>query len=207
MWPKDSIGNWTDIDRNNWDSMQRHYITGNIWGYSTFVPHDLPALIELKGGKQAFCKWLDSIIADTTAIGGEVHVDLSGFIGKYGHGDEPSHHFAYLYNYGGQPWKTRQLVRRVMNEMYSDTPDGLVNNEDCGQMSAWYVMSALGLYAVCPGKPEYTIGSPVFNKAVIRLDNGKKFEISATNKSYQSLFISHEQIMKGGTLQLNNKYD
>lgn len=208
MWPKDTAGNWAHVNMNDWGHMQSHYITGNIWGYTSFVPHDLPALITLKGGPENFCAWLDAVVNDTATIGGEQHVDLSGFIGKYGHGDEPSHHFAYLYNYGGQPWKTQQLVRRVMQEMYGDSPEGLVNNEDCGQMSAWYVFSALGFYPLCPGDGEYTTGSPIFDEAVIHLDQGKDFRIVARNNSAAHPYvgssslqgnITHRQLMSGGS--------
>jgi predicted alpha-1,2-mannosidase len=216
FWPKDTLGNWTDLDRNNWNKMQQHYITGNIWGYSTFIPHDMEKLIALKGGKKKFVEWIDDIINDTTQIGGEVHVDLSGFIGKYGHGDEPSHQIPYLYNYAGQPWKTQALVRRVMREFYSDTPDGLVNNEDCGQMSAWYVFGALGFYPFCPGDNRYTTGSPLFEKVTIHLGNNKKFVITAKNASADNIyvqgmsmngtklnrpFIQHDDIENGGELE------
>lgn len=216
FWPKDTLGNWTGLELDNWNNMQQHYITGNIWGYSTFIPHDMGKLIELKGGKENFCQWVDDFISDTTRIEGEVHVDLSGFIGKYGHGDEPSHQIPYLYNYGGQPWKTQALVRKVMREFYSDVPDGLINNEDCGQMSAWYVFGALGFYPFCPGDNRYTIGSPLFNEAIIHMDNGKKFRVTARNASDKNVyvrevrlnqsglktaFIRHESILDGGTLR------
>lgn len=216
FWPKDTLGNWTDVDLTDWHDMQGHYITGNIWGYSTFVPHEMDKLIELKGGDKAFCTWIDDIINDTTHIAGEVHVDLSGFIGKYGHGDEPSHQIPYLYNYGGQPWKTQALVRQVMDEFYADTPDGLVNNEDCGQMSAWYIFGALGFYPFCPGDNQYTIGSPLFEKATIHLDNGRKFTITAAHAAEENIyvqrvhmngvplgepFIQHQDIRDGGELE------
>lgn len=215
IWPKDTLGNWAVLDLNDWTKMQRHYITGNIWGYTSFIPQNISNLIALKGGKKKFCEWVDAVIADTAQIGGEQHVDLSGFIGKYGHGDEPSHHFAYLYNYAGQPWKTQSLVRQVMQLMYDDKPDGLINNEDCGQMSAWYVLSALGIYSFCPGDLKYTVGSPLFSEAVIHLDNGKDFRIKAVSNSFANkyiksaslnnmpfnkLAIAHQELLKGGTL-------
>ncbi|MGK6350097.1 GH92 family glycosyl hydrolase [Parapedobacter sp. DT-150] len=216
FWPKDTLGNWTDVNLTDWHNMQGHYITGNIWGYSTFIPHGMDRLITLKGGKEKFCAWIDHIISDTTRIGGDVHVDLSGFIGKYGHGDEPSHQMPYLYNYGGQPWKTQALVREVMQTFYADTPDGLVNNEDCGQMSAWYIFGALGFYPFCPGDNQYTLGSPLFEEAVIHLGGGKRFVITAAQASnknkyvqqaringvpLQRPFIGHEDIQHGGKLE------
>lgn len=218
FWPKDTLGNWTDVNLRDWHDMQGHYITGNIWGYSTFIPHDMDRLIELQGGSEAFCTWIDDIVTDTTHIEGDVHVDLSGFIGKYGHGDEPSHQIPYLYNYAGQPWKTQALVRRVMREFYANTPDGLVNNEDCGQMSAWYIFGALGFYPFCPGDNQYTLGSPLFEKATIHLANGKKFTVVARNTSEEHIyvqsarlngasldrpFIQHEDMKGGGKLEFN----
>ncbi|WP_353197117.1 GH92 family glycosyl hydrolase [Parapedobacter defluvii] len=216
FWPKDTLDNWTEVNLTDWHNMQTHYITGNIWGYSTFIPHGMDKLIELKGGKEKFCAWIDDIIRDTTHIAGDVHVDLSGFIGKYGHGDEPSHQMPYLYNYGGQPWKTQALVRQVMDTFYSDMPDGLVNNEDCGQMSAWYIFGALGFYPFCPGDNQYTLGSPLFEEAVIHLDGDKTFTITAKNASgknkyvqrahingfhLEQPFIRHEDIQSGGRLE------
>ncbi|GGC13219.1 alpha-1 2-mannosidase [Parapedobacter defluvii] len=216
FWPKDTLGNWTDVNLTDWHNMQAHYITGNIWGYSTFIPHGMDKLIELKGGKEKFCAWIDAIISDTTHIEGDVHVDLSGFIGKYGHGDEPSHQMPYLYNYGGQPWKTQALVRRVMDTFYADTPDGLVNNEDCGQMSAWYIFGALGFYPFCPADNLYTLGSPLFEEVIIHLGGGKTFTIAAKNASgnnkyvqqahidgfpLEQPFIRHEDIQRGGRLE------
>ncbi len=187
--PKDSLGNFMKLDTHDWESLRPHYITGNIWGYTTFVPHEIEHIIELKGGKEAFCNWMDEIINDTVPMKGEAHCDVSGFIGRYGHGDEPSHHMPYLYNYAGQPWKTQAFVRKVMEQFYSDKPDGLINNEDCGQMSSWYIMGALGFYSFCPGKDEYTITSPLFDKVTLHLNNGKKTVIETNEKSDSSLYI------------------
>ncbi|MBI9060706.1 MAG: GH92 family glycosyl hydrolase [Marinilabiliaceae bacterium] len=212
--PKDSLGNWVPIDLNKWEGIRPHYITGNIWGYSTFVPHEIENIIELKGGPEKFCNWLDEIISDTTEIEGDAHVDINGFIGRYGHGDEPSHHIPYLYNYAGQPWKTQELVRRVMNTFYSDQPDGLINNEDCGQMSSWYIMGALGFYSFCPGDNRYTLSSPFFKKVTLHLDNGKNTVITTENKVdkiyikslhingqvYNKNIISHQMLTEGVNL-------
>src|SRR5262249_51120821 len=148
---------------------------------------------------------------------GREQADITGMIGQYAHGNEPSHHVAYLYNYAGAPWKTAYYVRRILDSLYSPGPDGLCGNDDCGQMSAWYVMSALGFYQVCAGQPIYCLGSPLFPRATIHLQDGKAFEISAplsspTNKYIQAStlngktlkrsFLGHADIMNGGVLGL-----
>ena len=140
------------------------YITEGLpYQYTFFVPQDLPGLINLVGGPKAFDAKLDSLFAG----------------GYYDHGNEPSHHIAYLYNYAGQPWKTQKHVRELLETKYFDRPDGLAGNDDCGQMSAWYVLSALGFYPVTPGLPTYQIGAPLFDEATIRLPDGKRFHIVA----------------------------
>ena len=141
--------------------------------------------------------------------------DISGMIGQYAHGNEPSHHLAYLFDFAGQPYKTQFYAHQIMSGFYKNEPDGLIGNEDCGQMSAWYVMSAMGIYPVCPGKPIYEIGTPIFDKIKIRLENGKSFIITANNvsdenfyiqsaefngKKYEKYYIQHSEIMKGGNL-------
>ena len=215
LFPKYSTGEWRKMDLNVWDDLKGNYVSGNIWGYSSYVPHDINGLKQLVERNQVFSEWLDNIFADTTSIEGTTHVDISGFIGKYGHGDEPSQHMAYLYNYTGEPWKTQELVRRIMDEFYSDRPDGLINNEDLGQMSAWYIFSALGFYPVCPGDLKYIIGIPKYDKTVVNLENGNTFTVMAKNnkpgnKYIQSVtlngephnqsFITHKQILDGGEL-------
>lgn len=194
--PKDSTGRFLKLDTHDWKSVRPHYITGNIWGYTTFVPHEIERIIALKGGNLAFCNWLDEIINDTVPMRGEAHVDVSGFIGRYGHGDEPSQHIPYLYNYAGQPWKTQAFVRRVMQEFYTDKPDGLVNNDDCGQMSAWYAMGAMGFYSFCPGNNEYTLTSPLFNKITIHQDNGQDFTIERNKTNKDDIYI-HSLLLNG----------
>ncbi|WP_162150104.1 GH92 family glycosyl hydrolase [Saccharicrinis fermentans] len=215
LYSKYTTGEWREMKLNVWDDLIANYVSGNIWGYSAFVPHDVNGLMELIGGKDEFAKWLDDIFLDTTSIDGHTHVDISGFIGKYGHGDEPSQHMPYLYNYAGQPWKTQERVRQVISEFYHDKPDGLVNNDDLGQMSAWYLFSAMGFYPVCPGDMKYMIGSPLFKKVVINLENGKQWIIKANNdpkkniyiqsvtlngEPYTKSYLTHEQIMNGGNL-------
>jgi predicted alpha-1,2-mannosidase len=191
-----------------------HYTEANSWQYSFYVPQDIAGLISLMGGREIFTDKLDALFeADSDASGLDLP-DVSGLIGQYAHGNEPSHHMAYLYDYAGTPWKTQDRVREIMETMYTDAPDGLCGNEDCGQMSAWYVMSALGFYPVTPGSDVYAIGAPLFERAEIRLENGKTFRIEAPGtaaghyingakldgKKYTAAFIRHGDIMRGGAL-------
>ncbi|HLF19950.1 MAG TPA: GH92 family glycosyl hydrolase, partial [Bacteroidota bacterium] len=187
----------------------------NAWQYSFFVPHDIEGLIEEYGGKQRFEKKLDELFFGSSQTSGRQQADITGMIGQYAQGNEPSHHVAYLYNEVGAPWKTQMIVRRVLDSLYSSRADGLCGNDDCGQLSAWYVMSALGLYPVTPGIPEYSIGSPLFEKATIHLENGRNFVIQARNNSkdakyvqsiilngkpYDKLYLKHEDLMRGGRI-------
>ncbi|MCI0708391.1 MAG: GH92 family glycosyl hydrolase [Ignavibacteriae bacterium] len=191
------------------------YTEANAWQYSMFVPHDVNGLIEMMGGREKFIARLDTLFTTNTSLTGRNQADISGLIGQYAHGNEPSHHMAYLYTYAGAPWKTQVLVRRIMREQYTDQPDGLSGNEDCGQMSAWYVLSAMGFYQVNPGQPMYCLGSPLFNRVTINLENGKKFAIVALNNPAENSYvrsaalngrpldksyITHEDIMNGGDL-------
>lgn len=192
------------------------YTEGNAWQHTWFVPHDIPGLIELYGGNEAFIAKMDSMFVEDSEIKGDnASADISGLIGQYAHGNEPSHHIAYLYNYAGTPWKTQSLVREIMDDLYTDQPDGLCGNEDCGQMSAWYVFSALGFYPVNPAQGVYIIGSPQFDRAEIRVGGGKTFtvianNVSGDNKYIQSatlngeplerIYITHEEVMSGGEI-------
>lgn len=139
----------------NWESpfnplaVGRAYTEATAWQYRFFVPHDVNGMIQLFGGKEEFVAALDDIFNTDAEIHGNL-VDITGLIGQYVHGNEPSHHIAYLYNYVGEPWKTQKMSRRLLNEMYHPTPEGIIGNEDCGQMSAWYILSSMGLYSVCP---------------------------------------------------------
>jgi predicted alpha-1,2-mannosidase len=191
------------------------YAEGNSWQYLWLVPHDVKGLIALLGGESAFISKLDTFFSLKPEVTAEVLVDLTGVIGQYAHGNEPSHHIAYLYSYAGQQWKTAEKVRYIMKEFYHDKPDGVIGNEDCGQMSAWYILSSLGFYPVFPASGVYVIGSPIFDKATINLDNGKKFTVSTINnsaanvyiqsielngKNYGNSYISHQDIIDGGTM-------
>ncbi len=192
-----------------------NYTEANAWQYLFMVPQDINGLMDLMGGKEKFAaKLLDLFMADS-ATTGRVQADITGLIGQYAHGNEPSHHMAYLFNTAGQPWKTQSLVSVISEEMYRNNPAGLIGNEDCGQMSAWYVWSAMGLYPVTPGSPNYEIGSPMFEEVTIHLENGKKFIIKAkkngdyaqyiqsatfNQSEFNQSYISHQSIMNGGTL-------
>lgn len=193
-----------------------HFTEANSWQYSFYVPHDISTLIDLHGGADAFEKKLDELFETEQGVSGRNQVDITGLIGQYAHGNEPSHHMAYLYNFLGKPWKTQYRVRQILAEQYSNQPDGLSGNEDCGQMSAWYVMSALGLYPVLPGSNEYVISSPIFDRAIIHLENGKDFIIEAegarqgyeyivaaslNGRDYPQSMIMHEDLASGGHIK------
>jgi predicted alpha-1,2-mannosidase len=196
-------------------SVTVHYTEANAWQYNFFVPQDVTGYIELMGGKFAFMEKLDLLFYSQNEMSGRKQADITGMVGQYAQGNEPSHHVAYLYNYVGAPWKGQYIVRHIMDSLYSSRPDGLCGNDDCGQMSAWYVMSALGFYQVTPGLPSYAIGSPLFRKASVHLENGKTFTIygennsSSTryiqrallnNRSYRKSYFLHSDLMKGGSL-------
>ena len=180
------------------------------------APQDVPGLVELLGGKERFISRLDSFFTVSAENKSEVLIDLTGIIGQYAHGNEPSHHIAYLYSEVGQQWKTAEKVRYIMKEFYHDDPDGVIGNEDAGQMSAWYVLSSLGFYPVFPASQEYVFGSPLFDKASIQLQDGKSFVIETENNSSENIYIQevtlngqayekrtihHQDIMKGGMLK------
>jgi predicted alpha-1,2-mannosidase len=213
MRPKQN-GNWIAPFAPN--EVTFHYTEGNAWVYSFFVPQDVSGLIDLYGGRANFTKKLDELFTTDAKLAGREQPDITGLIGQYAHGNEPSHHIAYLYDYAGEPWKTQKLVRRILDEFYKPAPDGLIGNEDCGQMSAWYILSALGFYEVNPSQPVYAFGTPLFKEAKIHLENGKTFTIRAANVSDKNIYIqsvklngrphkksffAHENLMNGGTLE------
>lgn len=196
--------------------VDQHFTEANSLQYSFYAPHDLDGLIALHGGAGNFEAKLDQLFSAPSQLVGRSQPDITGLIGQYAHGNEPSHHVAYLYNFVGKPWKTQRLVRQIMDGMYSPQPDGLCGNEDCGQMSAWYVLSAMGFYPVCPGNTAYSIGTPLFKRVTINLESGRKFRIEADDVSSQNIyiqrltlngrevkssFIDHSDIMAGGTLR------
>lgn len=200
--------------------VNNNFTEANAWQYTFFVPQDIPGLQNMLGGKEAFAKKLDDLFSADTKTTGRQQADISGLIGQYAHGNEPSHNMAYLYDYAGQPWKAQEKLRQIMDDFYKASPDGLIGNEDCGQMSAWYVLSSLGFYAVTPGAGYYAIGTPLFPEAVVHLENGKDLvvradEVSASGKYVQSLswngnyvgsaFIGTAKLMSGGNLSFTMK--
>ena len=215
----DSEGNWrTPFNPRSSDHRNDDYCEGTAWQWTWFVPHDVDGLVELMGGREAFIGKLDSLFTASSELEGEtVSADISGLIGQYAHGNEPSHHIAHLYNYVGQPWRTQEVVDEVLHTLYTAAPDGLSGNEDCGQMSAWYILNSLGFYQVCPGRPVYSIGRPLFDEAVIHLGPDKDFRIvthnnSAENKYVQRIvlngreldtpFFNHRDMAGGAVLEL-----
>ncbi len=196
----------------------RHYTESNAWQYLWFVPHDVQGLIRLLGGSQAFADRLDTFFTISPEITGPKYVGVVGTIGQYVHGNQPSHHVAYLYDYVGMPWKTQEKVRGIMDDLYRIGPGGICGNEDMGSLSSWYVFSALGFYPVCPGQGVYAIGTPLFEEADIHLDSPykkgkfiiKAENVSAANKYIQSAtlngkvlnkpWIEHKDIVNGGNL-------
>lgn len=169
--------------------VNNHYTEANAWQYSTYVPHDFVHYVQLAGGSEHVQQLLDSLFFGKNEMSGRQQADLTGIMGNYAHGNEPGHHAPYMYNYVGQPEKTQQVVRRILTEQYADAPDGLCGNEDCGQMSAWYVMSAMGFYAVAPGSNRYDIGSPIFDEVKIHLENGKTFTLICKNQGAKNAYI------------------
>ena len=199
-----------------------NYTEANSWQYSFYVPQDITGFINLLGGKNILEEQLDKLFVAENKTSGREQVDITGLIGQYAHGNEPSHHMAYLYNFVNKPYKTQEKTRQILTELYTNSPDGVSGNEGCGQMSAWYVFSSLGFYPVTPGSNQYIIGSPLFDKATIHLENGKTFTIEAKNNSkenkyiqsvklngsnYEYSFINHTDIMNGGNLvfKMTNK--
>ena len=195
----------------------KDYTEGNAWQYIWLVPHDVPGLVSLFGSEENFITKLDSLFVVDSKLTGEAPPDISGLIGQYAHGNEPSHHVIYLYNYVGQPWKTAQRVREAMNTQYHANVDGICGNEDVGQMSAWYILSAMGFYQVEPAGGRYVFGSPLFDKVSMKVGAGKTFTVVAKNnsseniyiqkaklngKNYPYSYIDFKDIQKGGTLEL-----
>ena len=194
------------------------YVEGNAWQYTWLVPQDPYGLIDLFGGEEKFSKKLDSLfVIEEGVVGDDASPDISGLIGQYAQGNEPGHHIPYLFSYVGQPWKTAKLIREITDKFYTTKPDGLCGNEDLGQMSAWYIFSAMGFYSVNPANGIYVLGSPLVNNAVINYKEGISFQLTAINNSstnmyiqkteyngkpYTKSYITHDMIVKGGELKL-----
>jgi len=215
MRPRFSDGKWLSPFDPTLVQHGNGYVEGNAWQYSWFVPHDIPYLMDMMGGNERFVTKLDSLFLTKSKSKVEV-LDVTGLIGQYAHGNEPSHHVAYLYNYAGKPWKTQEMVRLVRDSLYKNTRDGLCGNDDCGQMSAWYVFSAMGFYPVNPADGKYIFGTPAFNKITLQLSPNKIFEVIAPNLSAKNIYIqkvtlngqeietgyiTHQLLMAGGKLE------
>lgn len=176
------------------------YTEGNAWQYTFLVPHDVKGLIKLFGSDKAFMSKLDSLFFVEGWAGDNASPDMSGMTGQYAHGNEPSHHVIYMYNYAGRPDKAAPLLRKMLNEMYLDQPDGLSGNEDVGQMSAWYILSSVGLYQVDPVGGRFVIGSPLFDKATVNVGGGKTFSVVAKNNSDKNIYVQSARL-NGKTLK------
>ena len=212
-------GSWrTPFDPVRAEHRVNDYCEGNAWQYLWLVPQDPEGLIELLGGDEKYTEKLDELFSMSSELGEEASMDITGMIGQYAHGNEPSHHTTYMYAYSGQPYKIADKVRYINNELYTDKPDGLSGNEDCGQMSAWHIFSSLGFYPVNPSNGAYVFGSPLFEEASIVLPENKKFTIIAkensdqniyiqsvelNGKDYKYSYITHKDIVKGGELIFN----
>ena len=171
-----------------------NYTEANAWQYSFYVPQDISGFIDLLGGKEILEAQLDTLFTAKSNTSGRDMQDITGLIGQYAHGNEPSHHMAYLYNFVNKPYKTQEKVHQILTELYKNKPDGIAGNEDCGQMSAWYVFSAMGFYPVTPGADQYIIGTPLFDKATINLENGNNFTIKAFDLSDENKYIDYVRL-------------
>ena len=216
--PRLEDGHWAapfDPKTTGTSKKWRDFTESNSWQGTWAAQHDVRGTIDLMGGREAFVQKLDALFNQSKEINGEVPVDMAGLVGMYAHGNEPSHHIAYLYDYAGAPYKTQARVRSLMDTMYDNQPDGLAGNEDCGQMSAWYVISALGFYAVDPASGNYVLGSPLFDQVAIDLGNGHELTIRAERKSpdemyiqsvsingktYEKTWFGHAMIANGGSI-------
>ncbi len=215
--PKMDDGSWrTPYDAANSIHQVGDFTEGNGWQYTFFAPHDVYGLIELFGGDEPFIAKLDEFFVNEDSMGENPSADITGLIGQYAHGNEPSHHIAYMYAYAGQQWKAAEKVRFIMDEFYTDQPDGVIGNEDCGQMSAWYVLSAMGFYQENPSDGTFVFGSPRFDKMTVEVRGGNILTIEAENNSkeniyiqevyvngqpYEKSYITYDEIIKGGTIK------
>jgi predicted alpha-1,2-mannosidase len=215
MRPRLSDGSWKSPYNPSLAGV-RDFTEGNGWQYTFFAPQDPYGLIRLFGGDKGFTKKLDGFFTNHDSMGPNAQSDITGLIGQYAHGNEPSHHIAYLYVYAGQQWKTAEKVRYVTDEFYTDRPDGIIGNEDCGQMSAWYVLSAMGLYQVNPCDGVFVFGSPALSRAEVQVRGGRTFTMEAVGNSasnkyivraylngkpYNKSYITYDDIVRGSVLK------
>jgi len=185
-------GNWLSPFYAN--EINNHFTEGNSWHYSFTAQQDIDGLKKIYGGQAGFAQKLNELFTTERKLSGRDQSDVTGLVGQYAHGNEPSHHMAYLFNYAGQPWRTQEIVHRICTEFYPNNPDGLIGNEDCGQMSAWLVLSAMGFYPVTPGSDTYAIGTPLFDKIDISLENGKHVYIKAMNHKPGNFYVESMQL-------------
>ena len=196
MGAKNSDGSWK-APFDPLHTANEGFIEGNSWNYSLYVPHDVPALIQRMGGNERFSQYLDTLFTmylPDKYFAETEDVTREGLIGCYVHGNEPSHHVPYLYNWAGKPWKTQERIHQIKNSMYLNKPDGLCGNDDCGQMSAWYVFSSLGFYPVAPASGQYAIGSPSVKEATLQLPNNKELVVKVENYDEKNIYVQHVEI-------------
>lgn len=217
--PKLADGSWRtpyNPARSVHEGSGSDFCEGNGWQYTFFVPQDVYGLIELFGGDKPFIERLDQLFANNDSMGEHASADITGLIGQYAHGNEPSHHIIYMYAYAGQQWKTAEKVRFILDEFYNDTPEGIIGNEDCGQMSAWYILSSMGLYQMNPSDGVFVFGSPRYDKMTVKVRGGKEFVVEAENNSkenvyiqkvylngkpYKKTYITYQDMLDGSTLK------
>jgi predicted alpha-1,2-mannosidase len=218
MRPRLENGDWAEpfdpIEMGH-SKQWRDFTESNSWQTTFAIQHDPKGYIDIFGGREAFVTKLDALFNQSSKLPADAPPDIAGLVGQYAHGNEPSHHIAYLYNYVGVPWKTQGRVRSLLETMYHNDPDGMAGNEDCGQMSAWYVISALGFYAVDPVSGNYVFGTPLFDRATIEIGNNKSLTIEAkrdspeqqyiqsitfNGKNYDKMWFSHADIREGGSI-------
>ncbi|MEM9142148.1 MAG: GH92 family glycosyl hydrolase [Bacteroidota bacterium] len=198
---KNEDGSWNpNFNPRFSDHLKSPFVEGNSWQWTPFVPHDLKGLRTLMGGKEKMGVWLDSLFTTSSVIEGEnASADITGLIGQYAHGNEPSHHVPFMYQETDRPWRTQEVLNTIMYDFYAPTPEGIIGNEDCGQMSAWYVLNALGLYQVTPGIPEFTIGRPLVDHARLQLPRGV-FTMEVANNSRSNKYV-HRVSLNGKALE------
>jgi predicted alpha-1,2-mannosidase len=220
--PRNSDSSWAEPFDPLSSDLNNGFTEASPLQYSWFIPQNITRLIDIMGGREFADRKLDSLFNIETIPSITTPVDVTGLIGQYAQGNEPCHHIPYLYNYISKPWKTQRVVHRIMDSLYNSTPSGLCGNDDCGQLSAWYVLSCMGFYPVNPANGIFDIGSPLFPKVELNLDNGKKFlivanDVSKSNYYIQSIYLNEEifeefrlsfmDIIKGGSLEftMDNK--
>ena len=203
---KNSDGTWdSDFNPRYSNHEKSEFVEGNSYQWTPFVPHDPEGLSELIGGKEDFGIWLDSLFMTSSAMVGEnVSSDITGLIGQYAHGNEPSHHVPFLYKYSDRPWRTEEVIDTILYHFYTPSPEGIIGNEDCGQMSAWYVLNAMGIYQLAPGNTEFMVGRPIVDKAKIKAQDGW-FEIDVIKNSKNNKYV--KEVKLNGEIMKNKRFD